>query len=92
MPIERINKKQLFIDKNNPYLDQEIREELAACIVRLKKLIPSREPCPRCEMKSKVDGQFPYCMECNWDSLKDPGWQGSRMGVSQKKIIHSNKQ
>lgn len=27
--------------------------------------------CPRCTEKSLVTSKFPYCLECNWDSLTD---------------------
>ena len=27
--------------------------------------------CPRCSARNLVVGRFPYCPDCNWDSLVD---------------------
>jgi hypothetical protein len=28
--------------------------------------------CPRCHSRSKILSGYPYCPDCNWDSLEDP--------------------
>ena len=33
------------------------------------------EPCPRCGAKSHIVADWPYCLECDWDSLHDPSYQ-----------------
>lgn len=27
--------------------------------------------CPRCHSRSKILSGYPYCSDCNWDSLED---------------------
>ncbi len=78
MTIARKSTKPLFIIKSNPRFDQEILEELYTCILRIKKVHSTPYGhCPRCGLNSKVNSDFPYCMECNWDSLHDPSWNGN---------------
>jgi hypothetical protein len=31
--------------------------------------------CHRCQTVNFVLGRFPYCTECNWDSLTDACWR-----------------
>jgi hypothetical protein len=53
-------------------------EDLSDCVSTItrdrKESRPHRGRCPRCGGKSKLNTQFPYCMDCNWDSLHDPSW------------------
>jgi hypothetical protein len=34
--------------------------------------------CPRCEEKTRIASKNPYCLECNWDSLTDPLFEGQK--------------
>ena len=53
-------------------------EDLSDCVETIvrdrKETRPSRGLCPRCGARAKVNTQFPYCVDCNWDSLHDPSW------------------
>lgn len=55
-------------------IEQDSAWELSVLIQERKESRPHRGICPRCGEHSKVNALFPYCMDCNWDSLKDPSW------------------
>ena len=57
-----------------PVSSDSLAEDLSVLIRDRKESRPHRGRCPRCEQRTKVNVRFPYCMECNWDSLKDPSW------------------
>jgi len=38
----------------------------------IEKAIAEHHLCHRCTATIKIIDRFPYCTECNWDSLTDP--------------------
>ena len=62
--------------KNEEYCEDD--EDLSDCLVMIvserKESRPRKSVCHRCRTVSKVNAKFPYCLECNWDSLNDSCW------------------
>ena len=74
MPTNHHRSKNLPIFSNNEPLQQEIAEELTVYLYQNPVIRTHHGQCSRCGCKSIVNSDFPYCMDCNWDSLTDEGW------------------
>ena len=63
-------------NKNNEHYedDEELNNCLTMIVSERKESRPHKSICHRCRTVSKVNSKFPYCLECNWDSLNDPSW------------------
>lgn len=75
-PHHQKNPSKAIDTKSNEYNadDEDLSDCLAVLVRENKETRPHRSRCPRCGSRSKVNSQFPYCMDCNWDSLHDPSW------------------